>query len=80
MNYHEELLKMWPMLFFCDTLIEKLAHAKETIAYIICHNLADPVWQPIMQKRAIELSHFYMYLETLQLRAQGLSVTKSKIL
>mgnify|MGYP001564388191 FL=1 len=70
-NYHKELFEMWPMLFFCDTLVEKLEHIKETTAYIICKYMANNFWQPIMKNRCIELSQFYLYVNALQQRALG---------
>ena len=71
-KYHKEIIEMWPMLFFCDTLTEKLEHIKETIAYVICRQMSDPLWQPIMHKRCIELSQLYMYVETLHQNLMGL--------
>lgn len=72
MNYHKEMLEMWPLLFFCDTLVEKLEHIKETIATIVCKYMSNNFWQPIMQKKCIELSRFYLYVDALQQRALGM--------
>ena len=66
------------MLFFCDTLEEKLEHMKETVSYIICKNMADPLWQPIMLKRCIELSQLYNYIDALYQRIYGMPITVKK--
>ena len=74
MDYHKEILKYWPDLHFCDTSQEKLEHIQNTVAYLISKNMADDRWRPIMIKRVIELSKFYLYINTLLNRLQGIPI------